>query len=342
MKQKFLCTMFVVLMSSGAANAFSVDESVAVETKPAPIGVSKLPGVFDDAPVLMAQSAADNAVRNNQLQEQVRRLNGKVEELTFQLLQLQEQIRKMQEDNEFRFQELEDKRSDAGGAAKKNDTASSQKNGAPRLGKTPPSEDLPSGNSSGGNSGTDAIKETGRILGAAPRSLGTLKFDADGNVIDSAVGKPLDLTSPRDPALNKFNDDGGGVEISNLQPGILLARGRDFYDAGDYRLAERTLRSLVKTYPEGNSRAEAQYWLGRSLFSRGEFHAAATMFLDSHNAYPDAKLAPETLLQLGLSMAGLNHREIACATYAEVLKQYPGANDAVKTQVAIERKSAGC
>jgi tol-pal system protein YbgF len=99
---------------------------------------------------------------------------------------------------------------------------------------------------------------------------------------------------------------------------------------------------LVKTYPEGNSRAEAQYWLGRSLFSRGEFHAAATMFLDSHNAYPDAKLAPETLLQLGLSMAGLNHREIACATYAEVLKQYPGANDAVKTQVAIERKSAGC
>ena len=42
-----------------------------------------------------------------QLEEQVRSLNGKVEELTFQLLELQEQLRRNQEDNEFRFQQLE-------------------------------------------------------------------------------------------------------------------------------------------------------------------------------------------------------------------------------------------
>ncbi len=40
---------------------------------------------------------------------------GTIEELNFQVLQMQEQMRKMQEDNEFRFQELEGKRSDAGG-----------------------------------------------------------------------------------------------------------------------------------------------------------------------------------------------------------------------------------
>ena len=34
-------------------------------------------------------------------------MNGTIEELNFQVLQMQEQIRKMQEDNEFRFQELE-------------------------------------------------------------------------------------------------------------------------------------------------------------------------------------------------------------------------------------------
>ena len=44
------------------------------------------------------------------LEEQVRALSGTIEELNFQILQMQEQMRKMQEDNEFRFQELEQKK----------------------------------------------------------------------------------------------------------------------------------------------------------------------------------------------------------------------------------------
>ena len=288
-------------------------------------------------PVLLAQSAADNSVRVNQLQEQVRNLNGKVEELTFQLLQLQEQIRKMQEDNEFRFQELEEKHSDSGGGKRKNPDVAS--NGGSRLGKTQPSEGAQSSTPSGGNIGSDTIKEAGRILGTPPRSLGTLRFDANGNVIESAVGRPLDLTN-----TSRLLDDtsGDGVELSSLKPATLLARGRDYFDAGDYVLAERTLQQMIKSYPEDNIRPEAQYWIGRSLFARGNFHAAATVFLDTHNAYPDANRAPDTLLRLGLSMAGLNHREIACATYAEVGKQFPDADGKVTAQVAIEQKSAGC
>ena len=41
------------------------------------------------------------------LEEQMRQLNGRIEELSFQLLEVQEQLRRMQEDNEFRFQQLE-------------------------------------------------------------------------------------------------------------------------------------------------------------------------------------------------------------------------------------------
>ena len=291
-------------------------------------------------PLLFAQSAADNSVRVNQMQEQVRRLNGQVEELTFQLLQLQEQIRKMQEDNEFRFQELEEKHSDSSeGNSKNSNLASKSTNGGNRLGKSQPSEVAQSSALSGGKNTSKTIKEAGRILGMPPRILGTLKFDADGNVIESAVGKPLDLTSlssPSDVQGASSND------ASNLDPGLLIARGRDYFDAGDYVLAEQTLHQMIKAYPENTARPEAQYWIGRSLFARSEFHAAATIFLDTHNAYPDAKRAPDTLMRLGLSMAGLNHREIACATYAEVGKQYPNADASVKAQVTIEQKSTKC
>lgn len=61
--------------------------------------------------VILAQSA-DPEVQA--LEEQVRQLNGRIEELSYQLLQMQEQMRKTQEDNEFRFQDLEN-----GGTKKK-------------------------------------------------------------------------------------------------------------------------------------------------------------------------------------------------------------------------------
>jgi TolA-binding protein len=53
------------------------------------------------------QSAGGAEVRIQQLEDQLRQLNGRIEEMSFQLLQMQETIRKAQEDNEFRFQEIE-------------------------------------------------------------------------------------------------------------------------------------------------------------------------------------------------------------------------------------------
>ena len=58
-------------------------------------------------------AAQINDPRILQLEEQVRQLTGRVEELNFQMLQMQEQMRRQQEDNEFRFQQLEDQQQGA-------------------------------------------------------------------------------------------------------------------------------------------------------------------------------------------------------------------------------------
>ena len=74
----------------------------------------------DGATLRLAQ-AGDPRV--TALEEQIRQLSGTIEELNFQILQMQEQMRKMQEDNEFRFQEIEGKRSDSGGGQNNRATA---------------------------------------------------------------------------------------------------------------------------------------------------------------------------------------------------------------------------
>lgn len=62
--------------------------------------------LFITSSITLAQSA-DVQQRIGALEEQIRTLNGQIEDLAFQLLEMQEAARKRNEDNEFRFQELE-------------------------------------------------------------------------------------------------------------------------------------------------------------------------------------------------------------------------------------------
>src|SRR6218665_1095302 len=113
MKKLVLAAMLGLMATSAPAGAFSLPKlfqgnQTTAQQQPA--------ASQQQAPVILAQS--NDAVRNQQLQEELRQLNGRIEEMSYQLLQMQEQMRKTQKDNEFRFQELEKKkRSDLGDAA---------------------------------------------------------------------------------------------------------------------------------------------------------------------------------------------------------------------------------
>ncbi len=325
-------------------------------------------------PIVLAQ-AGDAAFRVNQLEEEVRTLNGRIEDLTFQLLQLQEQIRKMQEDNEYRFQQLEEKRGDLGGSR-----PVARNGGAPGgalPGKLQPSEqDLSAQRSDG-----DPIART--IEGAAPpktidgvevyqgppvadalqpRALGTLTFDANGNVVAAAPGAPVDLSRPGgarpgaggalpgvEPppggsAVDAEPMDGGGMASldSISDPNELYDLGYNYVQAGDYHDAEMTFAAFSERFPQNPRLGEARFWLGESILSQGRYEESAKIFLDAHKRFPDSHMGPQTLLKLGVSLAGMNQRELACATLAEVPKKYPNLSTSVRARVAAEQKSASC
>ena len=96
----------------GLLNAISPDTAESGLSLPK-IGLPKLFG-GKEKPASEVELAQAGDPRITALEEQVRALSGTIEELNFQILQMQEQMRKMQEDNEFRFQELEQKKTDAG------------------------------------------------------------------------------------------------------------------------------------------------------------------------------------------------------------------------------------
>lgn len=274
-----------------------------------------------------------------QLEEQVRQLNGLVEELNFQLLQMQDQLRRMQEDNELRFQELEQRRSDAPAASRPSDHAA-----------TPPASTPPASVAEDTGSGDDefyAAEDAARnggapnggaqVRGEPPRNLGTITFDADGS---PRVAMPAEGQAETAPAQD-------GTTVAALPPrgdddDELYRNAYQFVLSGDYDTAEAGFRDLIARFPGSEHAADAHFWLGESLLAQQKPREAAEIFLAASRDFPEARKAPDTLFKLGVSLVAMNQRDVACATFSEVLQRYPQASAALLERVRQEQAAASC
>ena len=336
MKKIVLAAMLGLAAMAGPAGAFQLslpklfqgEQSVQQQAKP------------EQGEIILAQN--NDAVRNQQLQEEIRQLNGRIEEMSYQLLQMQEQLRKTQEDNEFRFQELEKKkRSDLGDTGGQPAVASSRPSSSSSSSQTPPA----------GGDDISRIIETPSDNGAsqsnnapAPTTLGSMEFDQNGNPIGASRND-----SARNSSALPGVDTGSPRAGRDPQQTASLGSESDAYKiaydhvlTGDYKLAETEFASYIAAYPKSSRLPDANFWLGEAQYSQAKYNEAAKTFLNAHQTYGKSPKAPEMLLKLGMSLAALDNNETACATLKEVPRRYPSAAKAVLSKVSSEQKRLGC
>lgn len=313
--------------------------SVALAMLPAYAGQPR-PSI--SVPSVVQHVQSNESFRINELEDRVRQLTGQVEELNFLLLQMQEKLRQLEEENELRFQELEDKRS--GLPDNRPNLAGTNGEDTKRLGKSESSEASTASDGKTTPTGTSSEvvrSELPEPKAPEPRALGTLTFDADGNVIDSRSEDQKALAGL--PTL--FGDaTEGAVEASQFgaTPSEVYAAGKAELDARRFKRAQQAFAAHLKAWPKDPDAGKIKYYLGESYFWQKDYYHAADSYLEAHNNYPEAETAPDNLLALGLALAGLNQREVACATYAEVLKQYPESEPRLGPRVRDEQVAARC
>jgi tol-pal system protein YbgF len=268
-------------------------------------------------------SGSDLVVRLDRLESQIRQLTGAIEQLQYRNQQLEGQVRRMQEDNEYRFQELGAK----GGART---TAQPRPQNLPPPGPTP--------TTTPGRRG-DAFDPTQNPNApGAPHTLGSTSAAAQ-----PPMGAPDGGEATAGPG---GRGAAAGGTVATLPPS---QTPRDEYDLAygyvlrkDYALAEDSFRSFLKRYPDDRLVGEATFWLGESLFQRQRYRDAAEAFLNVSTKYESNAKAPDALLRLGQSLAVLGEKEAACASLGEVLRKFPRASASVKQGVEREQKRARC
>jgi tol-pal system protein YbgF len=308
-----------------------------------------------------AQSTSDVFVRLDQLEGQVRALTGQIEQLQYRNQQLENQLRRMQDEGGARQQATAPPPRSAGavpppsaGAGGRGDAFDPNQNpgapGAPRALGTPADTGYPARGS---------LPPPSAMPGNPPSIVANEDVGVPGG---RQPGAPLDLSTmagaaARDPSLAPSGPAMSALPPPPRNPNATGApttqppaqTPRDAYDLGygyllhkDYALAEDTLRDFLKRYPSDRMAADAQFWLGESMFQRQNYRDAATAFLDMSKKYEKHPKAPDALLRLGQSLAALHERELACATLGEVANKYPRASNSVKQATEREQKRAGC
>ncbi|MEP4379022.1 MAG: tol-pal system protein YbgF [Alphaproteobacteria bacterium] len=235
-------------------------------------------------------------VTTDGLEEQLRRLTGQVEQLDFQVRQMNQRMDRLVSDVDFRLRALE------GGTGEATATGSTAPV-APAAPRSPGEVTV----ERGGNPG-------------APRVFGTLTETQlrNAGVETAPVGAQ---TASADPA----------AQVPS--PASLPAGSpRDQYDFAykfllqrDFESAETALSSFVAANPEDSLAGNAQYWLGETYYVRGDYPTAARAFAEGFQRYPDSAKAPDNLLKLGMSLAQLQQNSDACITLKKLRVEYPDA-----------------
>jgi tol-pal system protein YbgF len=282
-------------------------------------------------------------VRISQLEEQVRSYSGQIEGLQFQITQMQTLIERMQEDNEFRFNQLE------GGDSGESEAVTTS-GGETQSDRLPPEPDQ-------GSIADEemAYPDAEVVIGDEDVVGDDFYIGTEDDLYESQVfgdgstqgppPAPLGETLPSAPLDLSFDPSASQDGTSRSGAGDASAQYQAAYDAvvrGDYAFAEDQFGQFLEAHPNHNQAPDATYWLGETMIQRGAYDEAADVLLTGFETFPTSSRAPDLLLKLGVALHGTGEFDTACRTYQEVLRRYPDSSQAFRDRVTQEQARAGC
>ena len=276
---------------------------------------------------------ADLVLRVNQLEEELRQANGRIEELENAEHRLETELQKFRQDVEYRFGDRSE------GAPP-----------APDVAEAPQSPGEPAAPARPRKSSDAFDPDADPNAPGAPRPLGTtppsapLVREAPG----AAAGQPLELGKAPAPESSKGPPPPSGPTIVGSGVAMLDQPREQFnaalqaFQAGQYPEAEAGFKAFLAANPSHRMSADAIFYIGETYLQRSRPREAAEQYLKVTTDYSKSSRAPESMVRLGQTLAALGNNEQACATLTEFGKRYPAASASVKKLAEHESAKDHC
>lgn len=254
--------------------------------------------------------AARLSVRINELESQLRNMNGQIEETAYRISQLNTRLDKLVADVDYRLTVLE------GGnpAARPAQTATSEDQS-----QTPATPN--------GVSAQQLATPSAGGAGTAPSgTLGTL------NGQDLDAGQPAGA-QPAEQVQQA---------AAELTPQALYQQSRQMLMRSEFAKAESNFKTFLETHKTHDLAGNARYWLGETYYVQGNYAQAAATFLEGYQKDTRGAKAPDSLLKLGMSLSRMEKTREACASFAKLRSAFPKLPAHLSKTLERERTNAKC
>jgi tol-pal system protein YbgF len=295
---------------SGKVPKISANGQVQAHNNSANNGI-QVPNLF--ANNVAPNSGSNQAIANMQIKitsltEENQKLRGMIEELSYQLNQLQEQFERNQQDQDFRFKQLE-----------KN--AQSQQNA------TQPA--------SNGIIGVTASNPN-NITENAPNVEYREHYDPEAQIL----GK---LPNNQNNAQDNSNQL---AATSNLLPeGTVQERydyALNYVHQGDYNQAQQSLKAFINAHENEPLAGNAAYWLAESYYAQKDYVSATDEFVKAYQNYPNSNKRNHALYKLALSLEQRDLLELSCQTLQSHRDEFGESDIRIATLVRQKSNQLSC
>lgn len=316
------------------------------------------------------------SVRVSGLEGDLRTATGRIEEISYRVNQMSQQLDKLVADVDFRLRQLE------GGGGAPMQSGMQQPLQAPAMAQPAPGNTsaMPDAGAVLGNQGTPGLAPGAQVLGTlnakdaaaapklkapeAPKSEADLllqQLTGDGPAITGATpngapiaaptaapaAKPQPKAAPAPAGVNIASGPAGGAapqtaSLPEGSPQDQYMHAFGLLRQGKYDQASAALRQFLEQNGQDKLASNARYWLGETYYVRGSFVEAAETFLEGYQSDPKGPKAPDALLKLGMSLSSLDKKQEACAAFQKLRADYPDAPAGLKSTLQREWQKNGC
>lgn len=260
--------------------------------------------------------------RFQDMESEIRRLTAQVEEQSYEIRKLKEELERVTGDMQVRISDVEQGRSATGASGDAPVSSDTQ--------PLPPSDDVSAPNF--GYNDTPAQEQP-----AAEDPSESFSYSSHEGQTGGAPGQLGTLN------VSGTVDDPGKVVGGSANPDVsAYDYAYSYIKSRNFDRAEQEFDKFMKTFPDSSLMSNAKYWYAETFYVRGNFSESARLFAEGYQKDPKGSKAAGNLLKLGMSLVGLKREKDACVAFKQLQKDYAGTAAPVLNRGKAEMDKISC
>ena len=151
------------------------------------------------------------------------------------------------------------------------------------------------------------------------------------------IKEPDNLISQKESSISESQ-----LEELSKNPSDIYKLAYNMLIQENFSEAEKYFNIFLGENPDDPLASNAYYWLGETFYVQKQFQKAAISFAKGYKKFPKGNKAIAQVFKLALTFVNLGKNEDACAAFSKLELEFPNASKRIKNRAKEYKISAKC